>query len=206
MLPAKTLGKWQFWIDRGGTFTDIVALRPDGRIVTHKLLSEAPEAYADAALAGIRDLLGIDRSAPIPPGQIAVVKMGTTLATNALLERKGARTLLLTTKGFGDALRIGYQNRPRLFDLHIVLPEPLYEEVLEADERITSQGEVLQPFNSKSVRPALESAITPGNSLNRRRVLAPGCKSSSRPMKPKPSNSPAKWDSPRCRFRIKSAR
>ena len=162
LLRENTSGKWQFWIDRGGTFTDIVALKPNGQIVTHKLLSEAPEAYADAALAGVRDLLDINRQAPIPSGRIAVVKMGTTLATNALLERKGERTLLLITKGFGDALRIGYQNRPRLFDLHILLPEPLYEEVLEVDERMTAQGEVLQPFDAKTVRPALESALRRG--------------------------------------------
>ena len=162
LLRENPSGKWQFWIDRGGTFTDIVALQPDGRIVTHKLLSEAPEAYTDAALAGIRDLLGVNRQAQIPSGQIAVVKMGTTLATNALLEKKGERTLLLITKGFGDALRIGYQNRPRLFDLHIVLPEHLYEEVLEVDERITAQGEVLRPFDATAMRPALESALRRG--------------------------------------------
>jgi 5-oxoprolinase (ATP-hydrolysing) len=155
-------GKWQFWIDRGGTFTDIVALRPDRRIVTHKLLSEAPEAYPDAALAGIRDLLSIDRHAPIPGTEVSAVKMGTTLATNALLERKGEPVLLLITKGFGDALRIGYQNRPRLFDLHIVLPEPLYQEVLEVDERVTSQGEILRHFDPATVRPAFESAFKRG--------------------------------------------
>ena len=156
------LGKWQFRIDRGGTFTDIVAIRPDGRVVTHKLLSEAPEAYSDAALAGIRDLLGIDRRAPIESGAIAFVKMGTTLATNAILERKGERTLLLITEGFGDALRIGYQNRPRLFDLNIRLPEPLYEEVLEVGERVSAEGEVLRPFDAEIVRPVLESALRRG--------------------------------------------
>jgi len=116
---------WQFWVDRGGTFTDIVGRKPDGGIVTHKLLSENPEQYRDAAVQGIRDLLGLAQGAPIPPGTIEAVKMGTTVATNALLERKGDRTILLITQGFGDLLRIGYQNRPRLFDLHIVLPELL---------------------------------------------------------------------------------
>src|SRR5262245_9873344 len=113
---------WQFWIDRGGTFTDIVAQRPDGEIVTHKLLSENPERYEDAALQGIRDLLNISTNAKIPADVIDAVKMGTTVATNALLERKGDRTLLAITQGFGDALRIGYQARPRLFDRHIILP------------------------------------------------------------------------------------
>ncbi|MFQ3628502.1 MAG: hydantoinase/oxoprolinase N-terminal domain-containing protein, partial [Cyanobacteriota bacterium] len=111
---------WQFWIDRGGTFTDIVARRPDGQLVVHKLLSENPERYADAPIQGIRDLLGLPPDAPIPAEQIATVKMGTTVATNALLERKGDRTLLLITKGFRDALRIGYQNRPKIFARHIV--------------------------------------------------------------------------------------
>ena len=111
---------WRFWIDRGGTFTDIVAARPDGGIVVRKLLSENPERYADAAVQGIRELLGV-AGGPIPPGLIAEVKMGTTVATNALLERKGERTLLAITRGFKDALRIGYQNRPKLFDRQILL-------------------------------------------------------------------------------------
>jgi 5-oxoprolinase (ATP-hydrolysing) len=113
---------WQFWIDRGGTFTDIVGRRPDGSLVTHKLLSENPERYADAALQGIRDLLGLAEDGDLHSACIDAVKMGTTVATNALLERKGERTLLVVTKGFGDALRIAYQNRPRLFDRHIILP------------------------------------------------------------------------------------
>jgi 5-oxoprolinase (ATP-hydrolysing) len=135
--------RWQFWIDRGGTFTDIVAKRPDGALVTHKLLSENPERYRDAALQGIRELLGIAGGAPIPAECIDAVKMGTTVATNALLERKGERTLLVITKGFADALRIAYQNRPKLFVRNIVLPELLYERVVEIDERITAKGEVL---------------------------------------------------------------
>src|SRR6478609_10509598 len=113
---------WQFWIDRGGTFTDIVARRPDGTLVTHKLLSDNPERYRDAAVHGIRELLGLAPGAPIPPGAIDAVKMGTTVATNALLERKGERTLLVVNRGFGDILRIGNQARPRLFDLAITLP------------------------------------------------------------------------------------
>ena len=135
---------WQFWVDRGGTFTDIVARRPDGRLVTHKLLSENPTRYRDAAVAGIRALLGTPDDAPVPAAQIEAVRMGTTVATNALLERTGERTLLVITRGFGDALRIGYQNRPRIFDRHIVLPEQLYERVIEVDERVTAQGTVLR--------------------------------------------------------------
>src|SRR5918995_3881933 len=130
-------GRWQFWIDRGGTFTDVVARRPDGALVTHKLLSENPARYPDAAVAGIRALLGIEENTPIPGEQIEAVRMGTTVATNALLERTGERTALVVTRGFGDALRIAYQNRPRIFDRHIVLPELLYERVIEVDERIT---------------------------------------------------------------------
>ncbi len=106
--------RWQFWIDRGGTFTDVVAKRPDGSLVTHKLLSENPERYRDAAIQGIRDILGLQPGAPIP-ADVAAIKMGTTVATNALLERKGERTLLVVTKGFRDALRIAYQNRPKIF-------------------------------------------------------------------------------------------
>ena len=121
--------RWQFWIDRGGTFTDIVARSPDGSLSTHKLLSEDPSHYEDAALAGIRDLMGVARDAPIPAQQIEAVKMGTTIATNALLERKGERTALFITRGFRDALRIAYQNRPHIFARHIVLPELLYSPI-----------------------------------------------------------------------------
>ena len=150
--------RWQFWIDRGGTFTDIVGKRPDGTLVTHKLLSENPEQYRDAAVAGIRHLLGLAAGEPITPRQVACVKMGTTVATNALLERKGAPTLLVTTRGYRDALRIAYQNRPRLFDRHIVLPELLYAEVIEAQERVGAQGEVLQPLDEAHLRAALQAA------------------------------------------------
>ena len=122
-----TTGNWEFWIDRGGTFTDIIGRGPDDRLVAHKLLSENPEAYPDAAVQGIRDLLGLRGDEPIPAGLIGAVKMGTTVATNALLERKGERALLLVTKGFRDALRIGYQARPKIFARHIIKPTMLYE-------------------------------------------------------------------------------
>ncbi|HUT50342.1 MAG TPA: hydantoinase B/oxoprolinase family protein [Alphaproteobacteria bacterium] len=157
-----TAERWQFWIDRGGTFTDVVAKRPDGALVTHKLLSENPEQYEDAALQGIRELLGVAQGAPIPGDAVDAVKMGTTVATNALLERKGERTLLVITEGFADALRIGYQNRPRLFDRHIKLPELLYEQVVEVRERIGPRGEVLTPLDLKRARVDLEAAYGAG--------------------------------------------
>ncbi|WP_432989311.1 hydantoinase B/oxoprolinase family protein [Dactylosporangium sp. CA-233914] len=138
-------GRWQFWVDRGGTFTDIVARTPDdGRLVTRKLLSDNPARYADAAVAGIRALLGVPDTEPIPADRIEAVRMGTTVATNALLERRGERTVLVITEGFGDALRVGYQNRPRIFDRHIVPPEVLYERVIEVDERMSADGTVLR--------------------------------------------------------------
>lgn len=149
VAAAQTSHRWQFWIDRGGTFTDIVGRRPDGQLVVHKLLSENPDRYADAPIQGIRDLMGVGQHKPIPAEQIESVKMGTTVATNALLERKGDRTLLLITRGFRDALRIGYQNRPHIFARHIELPEMLYERVIEVNERLTAQGEVLQPITSE---------------------------------------------------------
>ncbi|MEE8500496.1 MAG: hydantoinase/oxoprolinase family protein, partial [Kiloniellales bacterium] len=155
---ASGQGRWQFWIDRGGTFTDIVARRPDGALIPHKLLSENPERYEDAALQGIRDLLGLDAEAALPTEAIEAVKMGTTVATNALLERKGDRTLLLITKGFRDALRIGYQNRPQLFARRIVLPDLLYERVEEVDERTSAEGEVLVPLDLDGARQALQGA------------------------------------------------
>ena len=153
---------WQFWIDRGGTFTDVVGQRPDGTLVTHKLLSENPEQYPDAAVQGIRDLLGLTADEPIEAGVIEAVKMGTTVATNALLERKGDRTLLLITKGFADLLRIGYQARPRLFDLKITLPELLYERVAEVAERLDKDGAVLRPLDEASARHALRAAKEDG--------------------------------------------
>src|SRR5690606_16515735 len=136
----------------GGTFTDIVARRPDGGLVTHKLLSEDPARYRDAALAGIRDLLGLARDAAIPAGQIDAVRMGTTVATNALLEPRGERTALFITRGFGDALRIAWQNRPRIFDRHIVLPELLYGAAWEVDERIGAQGDVIRAPDAAALR------------------------------------------------------
>ena len=154
--------KWQFWIDRGGTFTDIVAKRPDGQLVTHKLLSENPEQYRDAAVAGIRHLLGLAAHAPITAAQVECVKMGTTVATNALLERKGEPTLLVTTQGFRDALRIAYQNRPRLFDRRIVLPELLYARVIEASERMGAHGELVQALDVDSLRKQLQDAFDAG--------------------------------------------
>ncbi len=153
---------WEFWIDRGGTFTDVIGRRPDGALVTHKLLSENPEAYRDAAVHGIRHLLGLKSGAPIPSEQIAAVKMGTTVATNALLERKGERTLLLITKGFRDALRIGYQARPKIFAKHIIKPDMLYERVVEVDERVRADGTVERQLDLDAVRVELERARADG--------------------------------------------
>ncbi|NIZ02798.1 hydantoinase B/oxoprolinase family protein [Thalassospira lucentensis] len=154
--------KWQFWIDRGGTFTDIVARKPDGSLVTHKLLSENPERYADAAIQGIRELLDVPAGEAIPADKIDAVKMGTTVATNALLERKGDRTALVTTKGFRDALRLAYQNRPRLFDRNIKLPEMLYETVIEADGRFDAHGEELTPLDLENLRKDLQAVFDDG--------------------------------------------
>ncbi len=153
---------WQFWVDRGGTFTDIVGRAPDGELHSHKLLSENPERYKDAAVQGIRELLGLTEGEAIPPGTIEAVKMGTTVATNALLERKGERTLLLITKGFGDLLRIGYQARPKLFDLNIELPELLYENAVEIEERLDANGKVLQALDTDAALEALELARLDG--------------------------------------------
>jgi 5-oxoprolinase (ATP-hydrolysing) len=157
-MPAS----WEFWIDRGGTFTDVIGRRPDGKLVTHKLLSENPEAYADAAVAGIRHLLGLAPGEPIPAARIGAVKMGTTIATNALLERKGERTLLLITKGFGDALRIGYQARPDIFAKHIIKPDMLYERVVEVDERVRADGTVERTPDLDAVRGELMRAKADG--------------------------------------------
>ena len=159
-LPSRNM--WQFWIDRGGTFTDIVGKRPDGSLVTHKLLSENPDQYKDAAVAGIRQLLGLNAQETVSPKLVSCVKMGTTVATNALLERKGERTLLVTTRGFRDALRIAYQNRPRLFDRHIVLPELLYSKVVEAQERMSSVGEVIEPLNVDHLRSQMQAQFDAG--------------------------------------------
>jgi 5-oxoprolinase (ATP-hydrolysing) len=157
-IPMSTDTRWQFWIDRGGTFTDVVGRAPGGEMHTLKLLSENPEQYRDAAVEGIRRLLGLQAGEPITPERVECVKMGTTVATNALLERKGDRTLLVTTRGFRDALRIAYQARPRLFDRNIQLPELLYEQVIEAQERVSAQGDVLQALDRGALRRELEAA------------------------------------------------
>ena len=160
MIPANRA--WQFWIDRGGTFTDIVARKPDGSLATHKLLSENPERYRDAAIAGIRALLEVPAGAPIPVEKIDAVKMGTTVATNALLERKGERTVLFVTRGFRDQLRIAYQNRPRIFDRNIRLPELLYKKVVEVRERVAARGEVIVPLDEDAARRDLAAAYAEG--------------------------------------------
>ncbi|HTZ23447.1 MAG TPA: hydantoinase/oxoprolinase N-terminal domain-containing protein, partial [Streptosporangiaceae bacterium] len=168
-------GRWQFWIDRGGTFTDVVARRPDGTVVTHKLLSENVKEdgrgpgrwagggrYTDPAVAAIRHLLGVAPDGPIPCGEIESVRLGTTVATNALLERKGEPTVLVITRGFRDALRIAYQNRPRLFDRQIVLPELLYTRVVEATERVAASGEVLVALDEEDTSRSLREAYQDG--------------------------------------------
>jgi 5-oxoprolinase (ATP-hydrolysing) len=161
-LSQRSSQSWEFWIDRGGTFTDVIGRRPDGGLVTHKLLSENPEAYRDAAVHGIRHLLGLKPGDAIPSDRIGAVKMGTTVATNALLERKGDRTLLLITKGFRDALRIGYQARPKIFAKHIIKPDMLYERVAEVDERVRADGTVERALDLDAVRAELERAKADG--------------------------------------------
>jgi 5-oxoprolinase (ATP-hydrolysing) len=155
-------GRWEFWVDRGGTFTDIVARRPDGRLVAHKLLSDNPRAYRDAAVAGIRQLLGLGPDDPFPAQRVGSVRLGTTVATNALLERKGEPTVLVITRGFADALRIAYQNRPRIFDRKIVLPEVLYDRVIEVAERVTADGDVLTPLDEDALTRELAKARDDG--------------------------------------------
>src|SRR6516225_4321826 len=155
-------GKWDFWIDRGGTFTDIVARSPEGRIVASKLLSEDRATYRDAAIAGMRRLIGLAPDEPIPAERIGAVKMGTTVATNALLERKGDRTLLLITRGFRDALRIGYQARPHIFAKRIVKPEMLYERVVEIGERVRADGTVEGAPDLEAIRADLAEAWADG--------------------------------------------
>jgi 5-oxoprolinase (ATP-hydrolysing) len=157
-----TRAGWQFWIDRGGTFTDIVARAPDGSLSTHKLLSQNPDRYRDAAIAGIKHVLGLPLDAPIPPGMVGAVKMGTTVATNALLERRGERTLLVVNRGFADALRIGNQTRPRLFDLDIRLPSMLYERVVEIGGRVGIDGTEIEPLDEAGAEQAFTEARTAG--------------------------------------------
>ena len=154
--------KWEFWIDRGGTFTDIVARQPDGHVVTHKLLSENPGQYRDAAIQGIRDILGVKPSDRLDTARIAAIKMGTTVATNALLQRKGEDTLLVTTRGFRDQLRIGYQTRPDLFALNIQLPEMLYRDILEVEERMDAHGKVLLELDRERAKQGLQRYFDQG--------------------------------------------
>lgn len=155
-------GRWEFWIDRGGTFTDVVGRDPEGRLVTRKLLSHDPDRYRDAAVAGIRLLLGIGPTDPVPADRVGSVKMGTTVATNALLERRGEPTVLVITEGFRDALRIAYQNRPRLFDRRILLPEAVYERVIEVPERIDAHGRTLTPLDPAATAEQLRAAWADG--------------------------------------------
>ncbi len=154
--------RWQFWIDRGGTFTDIVGRAPDGTLRTAKLLSDNPGQYSDASVEGIRRMLDLEPDDLIPPDRIESVKMGTTVATNALLERKGVRTALLINRGFADLLRIGTQQRPRLFDLRIVLPEQIYERVVEFDGRFSVEGEEIEPLHLDTVCKSLEGLLAEG--------------------------------------------
>jgi 5-oxoprolinase (ATP-hydrolysing) len=153
---------WQFWIDRGGTFTDVVARRPDGTLATHKLLSENSARYADAAVAGIRAILELRSDQPIPAAHLEAVRMGTTVATNALLQRRGERTALVITRGFGDALRIAYQNRPRIFDRHILLPELIYDKVIEVDERLAADGSVVREPDLDKLASKMSNACSDG--------------------------------------------
>ena len=155
-------GRWEFWIDRGGTFTDVVARRPDGSLAVHKLLSEDPGRYADPAVAGIRHLLAVPPGAPIPAERIAVVRLGTTIATNALLERKGEPTVLVITAGFADAMRIAYQDRPAIFERRIIQPEMLYARVIEAAERVGADGEVVLPLGADAIAADLQAAHDSG--------------------------------------------
>jgi 5-oxoprolinase (ATP-hydrolysing) len=162
MAGNATGSKWDFWVDRGGTFTDIVGRKPDGTLVAHKVLSENPEAYRDAAVQGIRELLGVSTGEPIPSGLIGAVKMGTTVATNALLERKGEKTLLVTTRGFRDALAIGYQARADIFAKRIIKPELLYSAVVEVDERVRADGQVEAVPDEATVRANLQAQFDAG--------------------------------------------
>ena len=196
-------GRWEFWIDRGGTFTDIVARRPDGRLVARKLLSDNPGAYRDAAVAGIRQVLGLEPGQEIPAARIASVRLGTTVATNALLERKGEPTVLVITQGFADALRIAYQNRPRIFDRRILLPEVLYQRVIEVSERIGADGEILTPLDEDAVTEELER---PTRTDSKPSPWSACTATATRRTKPRSAPSPAPWASPRCRSRTGPAR
>ena len=197
-------GRWEFWIDRGGTFTDVVARRPDGTLAVHKLLSENPGAYDDPAVAGIRHLLGIAPGQPIPAERIAVVRLGTTVATNALLERNGEPRVLVITEGFADALRIAYQDRPKIFDRQIILPDLLYDRVIEATERVGPHGEVLVPLDDR------RRGRRPESRLRRRAPLGRGRLHARLPLprgtRPGSARSPRERGSPRCRCPTRQAR
>ena len=156
---SEVSGKWRFWIDRGGTFTVVVARAPGGGLLTRKLLSVRSDHGVDAAVQAMRDLMGVGEADAFPADRVAEIRMGTTVATNALLERTGGRVLLLTTRGFRDALAIGYQNRANLFDLNIRKPTPLYERVVEVDERVTAAGEVLRAPDEAAVAAAARERL-----------------------------------------------
>ena len=154
--------RWQFWIDRRGTFTDIVARNPTGKLVTYKLLSEDTYHYKDAAIHGIRYILGLPKDAPLPSEHIEIIKMGTTVDTNALLERKGERTVLVINQGFEDALRIGYQNRPDIFAPKIELSDQLYERVIKVSRRLGADGKEFVPLNLEDTKKDLDMAFKEG--------------------------------------------
>src|SRR6202046_2739422 len=190
-------GRWEFWIDRGGPSTDGVARRPDGRLAVRKLLSEDPGRYEDAVLAGIRGLLGVPVSQPIPAGMIGSVRLGTTVATNALLQRRGEPTVLVISRGFRDALRIGYQNRPRIFARQIVLPELLYQRVIEVTERVSAAGEVIEPLDEEAAARTTGGVPWPWSA----------CTATATPRtRPGSATSPGTSGSPRSRSRTRPAR
>ncbi len=196
-MAGKISEAWDFWIDRGGTFTDIIGRDPQGNLHPRKLLSENPEAYRDAAVQGIRDLLGLKPGEPIAPGRIGAVKMGTTVATNALLERKGERTALLITRGFGDALAIGYQARPDIFAKEIVKPELLYSRVIEIAERILADGTIEAPAREDEIAGALKTLRDEGYSV--RSPSSSSMPGNILPTSNSPPGSRAKRASPRSR-------
>ena len=201
---AQASQQWDFWIDRGGTFTDVVARRPDGTLRRAQAALGKSRGLSRRRRAGIRDLLGLKPGEPIPPGTIGAVKMGTTVATNALLERKGDRTLLLITKGFRDALQIGYQARPKIFAKHIIKPDMLYERVVEVDERVRADGTVERAPDLDAVRCELESAQARRHRRGRHRVHA--CLSLSRARAGRSPRSRARWASRRSRSATRSRR
>jgi 5-oxoprolinase (ATP-hydrolysing) len=167
---SDTRSGWTFWIDRGGTFTDVIGRSPDGKEQTLKLLSASP-SYPDAAVEAMRRLLAVEPGAPFPAARVDAIKMGTTVATNALLERKGARTLLVTTRGFRDSVLIGDQSRPELFALDIIRPEPLYSGVVEADERLAADGSLVSPLDGAAL--ARRTGQSPRRRLHQRRCRLP---------------------------------